>query len=95
MIRYLEKKEDFEKIINEDKVLVDFFAEWCGPCKKMGEVLENMDVNVLKVNTDLFQEIAFSFGIMSIPTLIRFDKGEIVKKEIGFRTKEEIEEIMK
>lgn len=95
MIKYLEKEEDFNKLIN-DTYLVDFYADWCGPCKRMGEVLEELeDVNILKVNVDNFQSISNSYGVMSIPTLILFDKGEDVRKSIGFKSKEEILEFLK
>lgn len=95
MIKYLEKEEDFNKLIN-DHVLVDFYADWCGPCKRMGEVLEELDnINILKVNVDSFQNISNSYGVMSIPTLILFDKGEEVRKSIGFKNKEEILEFLK
>lgn len=95
MIKYLEKEEDFNKLIN-DTYLVDFYADWCGPCKRMGEVLEELeDVNILKVNVDNFQSISNSYGVMSIPTLILFDKGKEVRKSIGFKSKEEIFEFLK
>ena len=90
MIKLLEKIEDFDKEISKD-VIVDFYADWCGPCKMLGPVLEETNFNVLKVNVDDFQELAIKYGVMSIPTLIRFKNGEEVKKVIGFRTKEELE----
>lgn len=90
MIKHLEKIEDFDKEISED-IIVDFYADWCGPCKMLGPVLEETNFNVLKVNVDDFQELAIKYGVMSIPTLIRFKNGEEVKKVIGFRTKEELE----
>lgn len=95
MIKYLEKEEDFQNII-KGKVLVDFYADWCGPCKRQGVILEEINsIDVLKVNVDLFGNIARSYGIMSIPTLILFSSGQEIKKEIGFKTKEEIEEMIK
>ena len=91
MIKYL-KEENFEEEVKNGVVLVDFYADWCGPCKRMGEVLETMDdVNILKVNTDEFNELAISFGIMSIPTLILFKDGSEVGKLIGLQSKEDIE----
>ncbi len=95
MIKYLEKEEDFQNSI-KDKVLVDFYADWCGPCKRQGVILEEINnIDVLKVNVDLFGNIARSYGIMSIPTLILFSDSQEIKKEIGFKTKEEIEEMLK
>lgn len=90
MIKYL-KDEDFYETIKGKKVLVDFYADWCGPCKRMGEVLEGLDdIEILKVNTDEFNELALSFGIMSIPTLILFDDGNQSGKLIGLQSKEDI-----
>ena len=94
MIKHLEKIEDFEKEINGE-VIVDFYADWCGPCKMLAPILEATDFNVLKVNVDDFQELAVKYGVMSIPTLIKFKGGEEVKKTIGFKTKEELEEEFK
>ncbi|MBD8922773.1 thioredoxin [bacterium] len=95
MIKYLEKEEDFQNSI-KDKVLVDFYADWCGPCKRQGVILEEINnIDILKVNVDLFGNIARSYGIMSIPTLILFSDSQEIKKEIGFKTKEEIEEMLK
>ena len=95
MIKYLEKEEDFDKLIQEE-VIVDFYADWCGPCKMVGATLEEIEeFNVLKVNVDDFKDIAIKYGIMSIPTLIKFKGGEEVKKVIGYRSKEELLEDFK
>ena len=89
------EKENFDEIISEEKVLVDFYADWCGPCKMLGKVLEELDdTNILKVNVDQFENIAREFAVMSIPTLCIFKKGELVKKQIGFLPKEELEKII-
>ena len=74
MIKYLENENDFENEINKEFVLVDFYADWCGPCKMMGKVLEEMDLNILKINVDNFPDIAREFKVMSIPTLIIFHR---------------------
>ena len=91
MIKYL-KDENFEEEIQTEKVLVDFYADWCGPCKMMGEVLETMDgIDILKINTDEHEDLAMRFGVMSIPTLILFKNGKEVKKQVGMLSKSELE----
>lgn len=91
MIKHLENKEEFSELIKKDYLLVDFYADWCGPCKMLGPVLDEVDfVDVLKVNVDTFDDIAARFGIMSIPTLIFFKDGLEHEREIGYRGIEEI-----
>ena len=81
---------NFEEIINSDKpVLVDFWAEWCGPCKMIGPVVEELAGDydgkavIGKVNVDENPGVSAKFGIRSIPTLLVFKNGEIVDKQIG------------
>ena len=96
MIKHLEKEEDFVELTGADKILVDFYAEWCGPCKMIGQVFESMEdeIEVLKVNTDNFPDLAQKFGVMSIPTVLLFKNGSEVDKFIGLRSKEEILEFI-
>lgn len=86
--------ENFNQEIKKDLILVDFFANWCGPCKMMHPVLEQFNkdnnIEVLKVDVDKFEELAREYGIMSIPTLILFEKGNIKIKKTGFQTLEEL-----
>jgi thioredoxin 1 len=88
--------DDFDVLIKEGLTLVDFYAEWCGPCKMMGPVLESLDdVNVLKVNVDDNEELSTEYRIMSIPTLMFFKDGEKKEEIVGFHSKEQLEEILK
>ena len=86
--------ENFEaEVIKSEKpVLVDFWAPWCGPCRMLSPVVdeiaeENANIKVGKVNVDEQEELAHRFGIMNIPTLIAFKNGEPVKKMIGVQPK--------
>lgn len=91
MIKYLSKNDDFKSIISNGTWLVDFYADWCGPCKMLGSVLETLeDTNILKVNVDEFQSLSMNYKVMSIPNIIIFKDGNIVKSSVGFLSKEEI-----
>lgn len=84
-------KQEFETLTKEGVVLVDFYADWCGPCKMLAPMLDTLssqreDVKVLKVNVDTEGELAQSFGIMSVPTLLLYKDGEVVSKKSGFHT---------
>ncbi len=93
--------ENFNELINGDKpVLIDFFADWCGPCQMLAPIIheiadENEDIIVGKVNTDTSPEIAIKFSVMSIPTLIIFKGGEAVGQVVGLRSKEQILNLIK
>ncbi len=84
----LENKEDFIDLKKEGKVLVDFYAVWCGPCQAMKPVIdkysdENEDVKVLTVDVDKFAEVASEYNVMSIPTFVVFKDGEPVESKNG------------
>lgn len=90
-------QENFEtEVLKSDKpVLVDFWAEWCGPCRMLSPVVdqiaeENPAIKVGKVNVDEEPELAQKFAVMSIPTLISFREGKAVNKSVGVISKEEI-----
>ena len=96
MIKHLEKEEEFYEIIKEGPIIVDFYADWCGPCKMLLPVLDEIDfATILKVNVDEFPDIAKRFGIMSIPTLVFFKNGLEQNREIGYRGLDEIKEAYK
>lgn len=88
--------ENFNDLINK-KVLVDFYAEWCGPCKMIGSELEKVEseLSVVKVNVDNHEDLARTYGIMSIPTMILFENGQEIKRHVGFINKNKIEEFIK
>lgn len=94
MVKHLEQ-ENLQDVIKEGVYLVDFYAEWCGPCKMLAPVLETLEnIEVIKVNVDEHRSLVAEFGVMSIPTLIFMKDGVEVHKEIGFRSKEELEQII-
>lgn len=97
MIKHYSKEEDFNEII-KNKVLIDFYADWCGPCKMLAmeieKVASEIDIDIVKVNVDEEEEIARRYGVMSIPTLILFENGQELKKTIGFMPKDKIKEFI-
>lgn len=86
-------EENFKEMIGDDLVLVDFFATWCGPCKMLGPVLEELDndragVKIVKVDIDENQSLAREYGVMSVPTLFLMKNGNIVSQKTGYMPKE-------
>lgn len=94
MISYL--KNNFDAEIANRKVLVDFYADWCGPCRMMGEILERInEIDILKVNVDKFPLIAQRYGIMSIPTLMLFENGMMIKSSVGMMNEDMINDFIR
>ena len=93
------KNFDQEVLASDKPVLVDFWATWCGPCRMLAPVIEEIaesrsDIKVGKVNVDDEGELAVRFGISSIPTVIVFKNGDIAAQAIGYRPRAEIEALL-
>lgn len=95
MIKHLENANEFEKEIQGEKVLVDFYAEWCGPCQMLAPLLEQLDIKVVKIDTDELPELARQFRVMSIPTLLLVKDGKIANKTMGYMPIESLREFIK
>ena len=93
-------KDNFDQVVANGVVLVDFWATWCGPCKMLAPTVDAIAteykdrVVVGKVDVDESEDIARRFGIMSIPTLFLFKDGEVVEKLVGYRLKMELEQLL-
>ncbi|MDZ5783884.1 thioredoxin [Marinococcus luteus] len=92
--------QDFSEQISEGVVLTDFWAPWCGPCKMIAPVLEEINeeigdnVKIAKLNVDENQETAGKYGVMSIPTLMIFKDGEMVEQIVGFQPKDQLQGLL-
>ena len=90
-----------EEVLNSDKpVLIDFWASWCGPCRMVGPIIdeiakENPDIKVCKVNVDDEPELASEFHIMSIPTLVVMKDGQVMRQSMGAKPKAQILDLLK
>lgn len=94
MIKHINNLNEFNEVVSKGKVFVDFFAQWCGPCKMLAPVLEEMDnagdfkdITIVKIDVDEAPEIAAKFGIQSIPTLMLFNEGQLINHALGFMPK--------
>ena len=91
--RFTSENFETEVLKSDVPVLVDFYADWCGPCKRMAPIVEQLaseyegKITVGKVNIDDSTDLAIKCGVMSIPTLIVFRRGEVFRKEVGVQTK--------
>ncbi len=99
MVKELNEK-NFDKKIEKGKVLVDFFATWCGPCRMLSPVVDELskevkDYEFYKVDVDENEDLAARFGIMTIPTLLIFKDGELKKTNVGLISKNDLLEMLK
>ncbi len=95
-------KTSFKDLINGDApVLIDFYADWCQPCKMMAPILQEVkqnlgdDIKIVKIDTDKNREISSNYGIRSIPTLMLFKNGKVVWKQAGIVPAQQLTEILK
>ena len=98
MSKIINAKEFNEEVLtSKEKVLVDFYADWCGPCKMLGPILDEIskDHTVYKVNVDNESDLAQNYGIMSIPCMIVFQDGKEVNRLVGLHSKADILELLK
>ena len=89
-------EKEFDEKIKNGKVLVDCYAVWCGPCKMLSPIIDELaeeieSIDFYKLNVDEANEISAKYGIMSIPTLLLFENGILKKTMIGFKSKEDLE----
>lgn len=97
MLKKLNHDDNYGEVIKSGEWLVDFSATWCGPCRMLEPILEDYgkDKNVLQVDVDEYGDLAMSFGIMSVPTLLAYKDGKLLNKSIGLVDKETIDNLFK
>ncbi len=99
MIKHIENENEFKELIKEGLVLVDFFATWCGPCKMLSPVIEQVErekpeLKVVKVDVDELPAIAGDYGIQAIPTLFLMKDGKIIDKRMGYLNKNQLNDFV-
>lgn len=94
-------EDDFDSVVlNSDRpVLVDFYANWCGPCAMLSHIIDELDdweasFAVYKVDVDKSQNLAYEYKVRSVPTLLKFENGIAVNRKVGYSTRQEIEDFM-
>lgn len=94
MLKHVNNRDEFNELIKEGTVLVDFFATWCGPCKMLSPVLEELsnesDVLIVKVDVDEAGPLAAQYGIQAVPTLMLFKNGQRVDVRMGYQNKNQL-----
>lgn len=90
------ENNNLDELIQNGIYLVDFYAEWCGPCKMLQPILQSLQnrINIIKVDVDKFEDLSLKYRIMSVPTLIFFKDGEKKHEIVGFHSEQELLEII-
>lgn len=99
-MKYIEKEEEFEELTKNKLVLVDFYANWCGPCQMLSPILEelekeNKELTIVKIDVDKNESLARKHGVMSIPSLEIYKEGNLISKHVGYLSKDELKDLLK
>lgn len=97
---YLKEEKEFTELTKEGLVLVDFYADWCGPCQMLTPVLEelakkNKELKIVKINVDEFQQLAIQNKVLSIPAIKIYKDGKLVNQTVGYQELEDLETLIK
>ena len=97
---YLKEEKEFEELTKEGLVLVDFYADWCGPCQMLSPILEelakkNKDLTIVKINVDELQQLAIQNKVLSIPAIKIYKDGKLVNQTVGYQELEDLETLIK
>ena len=97
---YLKEEKEFDDLIKEGLVLVDYYADWCGPCQMLTPVLEelskkNETLKIVKINVDEFQQLAVQNKVLSIPAIKIYKDGKLVNQTVGYQELEDLEALLK
>ena len=99
MVKEITEKDFKKKIEEKGKILIDCYAPWCGPCRLLSPIIDELaeetkNCKFYKLNVDESEEISREYGIMSIPTILLFEDGELKQKNVGFIPKEELKKLI-
>ena len=97
---YLKQEKEFDELTKEGLVLVDFYADWCGPCQMLSPILEelskkNENLKIVKINVDEFQQLAVQNKVLSIPAIKIYKDGKLVNQSVGYQELEYLEALIK
>lgn len=99
MIKHVKTNAELDELLKGDKVLVDFFATWCGPCNRLTPIIEEIseehpEITIVKIDVDEAEEVAQKYGVRSIPTLLYVENGKVIDTTLGWMPKENLLEFI-